>query len=448
MVRYPLISVCLALLSLPAAAEVQPFPGSVRAEEVRAGDATLYVRVGGQGPAVLMLHGFGDTGDMWAPLAAALIRDHTVIIPDLRGMGLSGHPEADYDKKSQAAGIAAVLDKLNIRQVDLVTHDIGNMVGYALAAQFPERVTRWVVMDAPLPGLGHWDTIIQSPQLWHFNFRGPDEERLVKGRERIYLDRFWDELSANPKAIDEATRQHYAELYSRPGAIHSAFEQFAAFSQDAGDNKALVANGKLMMPVLAIGAEKSFGNAMADEMRFAAFDVTGEVIMNSGHWLMEEQPAATTAAIVDFLRRPLKTHEARQILSTDDVAKLAPQAAGPGTAGLDSIKTTVLAGDPNKQGVYAVSLYVPPHTVIMAHTHRDDRTATVVSGTWYFGYGSHHDATVLQTLKPGSFYTEPARQPHFAETRDDAATLYITGFGPTDTNYVEDVASSAKKQER
>ena len=217
MLRYPLVAVCLALLSLPAAAEVKPFPGSVRTEEVRAGDAMLHVRVGGQGPAVLMLHGFGDTGDMWAPLASVLIRDHTVVIPDLRGMGLSSHPEGGYDKKSQAADIAAVLDKLNIRQVDLVTHDVGNMVGYAFAAQFPERVTRWVAMDAPLPGLGHWDTIIQSPQLWHFNFRGPDEERLVKGRERIYLDRFWDELSANPKAIDEATRQHYAELYSRTG---------------------------------------------------------------------------------------------------------------------------------------------------------------------------------------------------------------------------------------
>ncbi len=125
--------------------------------------------------------------------------------------------------------------------------------------------------------------------------------------------------------------------------------------------------------------------------------------------------------------------------------QLASQAAGPGTAGLDSIKTTVLVGDPNKQGVYAVSLYVPPHTIIMAHTHRDDRTATVVSGTWYFGYGSHHDAAALRTLKPGSFYTEPARQPHFTETRDDAATLYITGFGSTDTNYVEDVASSGNK---
>src|SRR6516165_2905993 len=162
------------------------------------------------------------------------------------------------------------------------------MVGYALAAQFPARVTRWVIIDVPLPGIGPWDEITRSPLLWHFNFRGPDVERLVKGRERIYLDRFWNELSANPKSIDEATRRHYARLYAQPGAMHSAFNQFAAFTQDAIDNKALAAKGKLTMPVLAIGADRSFGTAQADDLRFVASDVTPAVIANSGHWLMEE----------------------------------------------------------------------------------------------------------------------------------------------------------------
>jgi pimeloyl-ACP methyl ester carboxylesterase len=156
-------------------------------------------------------------------------------------------------------------------------------------------------MDAPLPGIGPWDEILKSPALWHFNFRGPDVERLVQGRERIYLDRFWNELSANPKSIDEDTRRHYAELYARPGAMHAAFEQFAAFSQDAVDNKALAAKGKLAMPVLAIGADKSFGTTQADVMRFVASDVSAQVIADSGHWLMEEQPAATVAAITTFL---------------------------------------------------------------------------------------------------------------------------------------------------
>src|SRR5712671_6638076 len=181
---------------------IQPFPASFRAQRIAANGTTIYVRVGGGGPAIIMLHGFGETGDMWAPLAAELVHDHTVIVPDLRGMGLSAHAADGYDKKTQGQDMAAVMDALEIKRADLVTHDIGNMVGYALAAQYPARVTRWVVIDAPLPGIGDWDNITRSPMLWHFNFRGPDEERLVQGRERIFLDRFWNELSGNPKGID------------------------------------------------------------------------------------------------------------------------------------------------------------------------------------------------------------------------------------------------------
>jgi len=249
-----------------------------------------------------LLHGFGDTGDMWAPLAAELVRNHTVIVPDLRGMGLSTHPDSGYTKKNQAVDIAGIMDALRVQKADLVTHDIGNMVGYALAAQYPARITRWVVIDAPLPGIGDWDNIIRSPVLWHFNFRGPDVERLVQGRERIYLDRFWNELSANPKAIDEETREHYAGLYARPRAMHDAFEQFAAFNHDAIDNKALLSKGgKLRMPVLALGAEKSFGAAMADDLRFVASDVTSGIVPGSGHWIMEENPQATVKLVAEFL---------------------------------------------------------------------------------------------------------------------------------------------------
>ena len=286
-----------------ASGAVQPFPPGFRTQMIDTNGTKLHVRIGGAGSAVVMLHGFGDTGDMWAPIAAKLMKDHTVIVPDLRGMGLSAHPDTGYTKKNQGADIAGVLDHLKIDKADLVTHDIGNMVGYAFAAQFPAKVTRWVVMDAPLPGIGDWDNIIRSPLLWHFNFRGPDAERLVAGRERIYLDRFWNELSANPKAIDEATRQHYAALYARPHAMHDAFEQFGAFSQDAMDNKALLAAGKLTMPVLAVGAEKSFGTGQADDLRFVATDVTGAIVPGSGHWVMEENPDATTRLVLDFLAK-------------------------------------------------------------------------------------------------------------------------------------------------
>jgi pimeloyl-ACP methyl ester carboxylesterase len=292
----------LALLAMPALGQVQPFPAGFKSETISTNGTRIFVRVGGHGPAVVLLHGYGETGDMWAPLAARLAHDHTVIVPDLRGMGLSSHPAGGYDKKTQAADVAGVLDALKVDKVELVTHDIGNMVGYAFAAELPARVTKFALLDAPLPGVGPWDEILKSPLLWHFRFGGPDMERLVKGRERIYLDRFWNDFSADPKSFDEASRQHYAKLYARPGAMHSGFEQFKAFDQDVIDNKAFLAKGPLPMPVLAIGGEKSFGSTMAVVMRAAATNVQEVVIPQSGHWLMEEKPAATIAAITQFLQ--------------------------------------------------------------------------------------------------------------------------------------------------
>ncbi len=299
-----LIAACLLIATLPASAKVERFPSGFRTEKIESNGATIYVRVGGSGPAVVLLHGFGDTGDMWAPAAKALYKDHTVIVPDLRGMGLSSQPKSGYDKKTQGQDIARVMDALKIDKADLVTHNIGNMVGYALAAQYPARITKWVIIDAPLPGIGPWDEILKSPLLWHFNFRGPDVDRLVKGRERIYLDRFWNELSANPKAIDEQTRRHYGRLYSRPGNMHYAFEQFATFNtKDAADNKEFVAKGKLSMPILALGADHSFGDTQATVMRFVGSNVEGGIVKNSGHWIMEEQPAQTVKLVNAFLAK-------------------------------------------------------------------------------------------------------------------------------------------------
>jgi pimeloyl-ACP methyl ester carboxylesterase len=284
----------------PAFARIESFPADFKIKRISTNGAEIYVRVGGTGPAVVMLHGFGDTGDMWAPLAKALYKNHTIIVPDLRGMGLSSQAKGGYDKKIEAIDIVTVMDKLDVQKADLVTHDIGNMVGYALAAQYPDRITKWAVIDAPLPGIGPWDEIIKSPLLWHFNFRGPDVDRLVKGRERIYLDRFYNELSANPKSIDEATRNHYARLYARPGNMHYAFEQFAAFAQDAKDNK-VFAEKKLTMPILALGAEKSFGDQQAAIMRDVGTSVEGGIIAGSGHWIIEEQPAQTVTKVGVFL---------------------------------------------------------------------------------------------------------------------------------------------------
>jgi pimeloyl-ACP methyl ester carboxylesterase len=211
------IAFLMGAMSIAAPAyAITPFPDSFHSREIETNGTTLYVRVGGHGPAVVLLHGFGDTGDMWAPVASALANDRTVVVPGLRGLGLSAHPDTGYIKKNQAADIVGVMDALSIKTADLVTHDIGNMVGYALAAGYPGRITKWIAIDAPLPGVGNWSAQLSDPKTWHFNFHGPDEERLVAGRERIYLDRFWNELSADPSGIDGATREHYAELYARP----------------------------------------------------------------------------------------------------------------------------------------------------------------------------------------------------------------------------------------
>jgi pimeloyl-ACP methyl ester carboxylesterase len=277
------------------------FPSSFKTQEISTNSVTMHTRVGGAGPAVVLLHGYGETGDMWAPLAVDLARDHTVIVPDLRGLGRSSKPTSGFDKKTQAGDVAGVLAALRIEAIDLVTHDIGNMVGFAFAAQHPERVKRFVLIDAPLPGVGPWEEILKNPLLWHFRFGGPDMERLVAGRERIYLDRFWNEFSANPSRFSEAAREHYAALYALPGAMHAGFAQFAAFDQDAIDNQAFLAQGKLTMPVLAVGGEKSFGTMMATVTRFAASDVHEAIVPDAGHWIMEENPQVTIQLVRGFL---------------------------------------------------------------------------------------------------------------------------------------------------
>lgn len=285
---------------LAFAAAPKPVPGFANRTVDTQDGAKIFVRSGGSGPAVVLIHGFGDTGDMWGPLAARLAKSHTVIVPDLRGMGHSSKAGAGYDKKSQAGDIRAVLTALGQDRATVVGHDIGTMVAYAYAASYPDKVEKLVVMDAPVPGVAPWYQIVLSPQLWHFNFAGA--ERLVKGRERVYLDRFWNDFAGSPSKIDEATRNYYAKQYAQPGAMRAAFAQFTAIAaHDVADNL-VFAQKKLTMPVLAVGGEKSFGAMMAVVMRNAADNVTEAVVPNAGHWLMEESTDATVNLVDGFLK--------------------------------------------------------------------------------------------------------------------------------------------------
>jgi pimeloyl-ACP methyl ester carboxylesterase/quercetin dioxygenase-like cupin family protein len=427
----------------PALADAFDFPRGVRTQEIATNGTTLHVRIGGTGPAVVLIHGYGETGDMWAPLAADLTRDHTVVVPDLRGMGLSESAADGFTKRNQAEDIAGVMNALNIKRADIVGHDIGNMVAFAFAEAHPDRTTQLVIMDAPVPGIGPWEEVLKNPLLWHFRFGGPDMERLVAGRERIYLDRFWNEFSAKPAHFPETSRRHYAALYAQPGRMHAGFLQFAAFDQDAIDNRASSARGRLQMPVLAVGGDHSFGATMAFVMRFAADDVHQVVITDSGHWLMEEQPQATVAAIRAFLDSGAPLAQARR--TSAEIDALPREGAGAGTSGLGGIQTTILSGNPNVPGPYAFEIRVPAHTRIAAHSHRDNRTAVVVSGEWHFGYGELANEAGSQTLGPGGFYTEPAGQAHFAFTGDLPTVVYITGQGPTDTTYVAPIDAPSHK---
>jgi pimeloyl-ACP methyl ester carboxylesterase len=295
----------LAFAAATIAGVAQPsLPSSFQSKMITSpAGAEIFVRWGGSGPVVVLLHGYAENSDSWAPLAADLMKDHTVVVPDLRGIGRSSKPAGGYDKKTQAVDIRAVVTGLGYDKTFVVAHDIGNMVAYAYAATYPDKVERLVVMDAPIPGIEPWNEILLTPGVWHFNFHGPDAERLVAGRERIYFDRIWNDFTGDPGKPDDVTRNFFAATYAQPGGMRAGFAQFAAFSQDAKDNK-VFEQTKLTMPVMAVGGEKSFGSLQAVIMRHVATHVQEEVVAGSGHWLMEEKPEYTVALIRKFLDTP------------------------------------------------------------------------------------------------------------------------------------------------
>jgi pimeloyl-ACP methyl ester carboxylesterase len=316
----------LVLFTLGAiSARAQPsLPSSFQAKTIHSPEgAEIFVRWGGTGPVVVLIHGYAENSDSWAPLAADLMKDHTVVVPDLRGIGRSSKPADGYDKKTQAKDMRAVVTSLGFDKTFVVAHDIGNMVAYAYAAMYPDKVERLVVMDAPIPGIDPWSEILQNPGVWHFNFHGPDAERLVAGRERIYFDRIWNDFTGDPGKPDEDTRNFFAATYAQSGGMRAGFAQFTAFSQDAKDNK-IFEQTKLTMPVMAVGGEKSFGPLQAVIMRHVATNVQEEVVAGSGHWLMEEKPAYTVALIRKFLDGPVVAHSVGNASGDSNEERLTP----------------------------------------------------------------------------------------------------------------------------
>jgi pimeloyl-ACP methyl ester carboxylesterase len=255
----------------------------------------------GKGEPVLLLHGYAQTSHMWRPLMAELAKSRTVIATDLRGFGGSSKPDSGYDKKTMAQDIHALAASLGLKRVRVVGHDIGLMVAYAYAAQYPSEVERIALMDAFLPGVGDLTNVWLLRDLWHFHFYGKTPLALVEGRERIYFEHFWNDFAADPAhSVSEPDRQFYAAAYAQPGAMRAGFEVFRAFERDAKDF-AEFAKTKLKMPMLVLTGEKASGEFLITQGRLVADQVEGVVIKGSGHWLMDEAPQQTMPKLVSFL---------------------------------------------------------------------------------------------------------------------------------------------------
>jgi pimeloyl-ACP methyl ester carboxylesterase len=291
--------VLLPAFSTKATADAQDKTIASRTAEIDG--ARLHYMTAGHGTPLILLHGYAETSLMWKPIIPALAERFTVIAPDLPGIGDSDIPANGLDMKSAAIRIHDLAKSLGVQKAEVVGHDIGLMVAYAYAAQFPTEVTKLVLMDAFLPGVAGWEAVYNNPSIWHFRFNGPTPEALVQGRERTYFDYFWNDFAADKThSIPEADRKAYAAAYARPGRMHAGWAYFVSFLQAANDF-AQLSQTKLTMPVLTIGGDKSLGDALGQQVKLVATDVTVVVLKDTGHWVLEERPRETTEALQRFL---------------------------------------------------------------------------------------------------------------------------------------------------
>ena len=289
------------LIAFSASIDAQPSYNKTDSRTAKIDNVELHYLTAGHGPAVILLHGYAETSRMWRPIIPLLAEKFTVIAPDLPGIGDSSIPADKVDMLSAANRIHGLVRSLGIEKGRVVGHDIGLMVAYAYATQFPTETEKLALMDAFLPGVPGWEGIYNAPNVWHFRFNGEYPEKLVQGRERIYFEYFWNVFAADKThSIPEADRKAYTEAYSKPGRMRAAWAYFASWPQLAKDFSRL-SQTKLTMPVLSIGGEKSLGNELGAQMKLVATDVTVVVLPNTGHWILEERPKETTDALVKFL---------------------------------------------------------------------------------------------------------------------------------------------------
>jgi len=261
----------------------------------------LHYLTAGSGEPLILLHGYAETSRMWRPVIPVFAEKFTVIAPDLPGIGESGIPRDGLTMKNSAVRIHALAKALGVSKARVVGHDIGLMVAYAYAAMYPAEVEKLVLMDAFLPGVEGWEPVYNNPAIWHFRFYGPTPEALVRGRERTFFERFWNDFAADKNhSIPEEDRRAYTAAYAAPGRMHAGFSYFESFPQTAKDFAEL-SKTRLTMPVLSIGGEKSLGDALAAQTKLVGTNVTTVVLKDAGHWILEEKPQETTDALRRFL---------------------------------------------------------------------------------------------------------------------------------------------------
>jgi pimeloyl-ACP methyl ester carboxylesterase len=294
-------AVLVVSVASPTRAYAQAIDKTIASRTAEIDGVKLHYLTAGHGPSLILLHGYAENSLMWRTIMPALAERFTVIAPDLPGIGNSAIPADGLDMKTAAIRMHALARSLGIEKARVVGHDIGLMVAYAYAAQFPVEVEKLVVMDAFLPGVGEWEAVYNNPGFWHFRFNGPTPEKLVQGRERLYFEHYWNDFAADKtRSIPEADRKAYTAAYARPGRMRAGWAYFVSFPQAAKDF-AQFAQTQLPMPVLAIGGEKSLGAMLGQQMKLVAPDLTVVVLKGTGHWLLEERPKETTDALVKFL---------------------------------------------------------------------------------------------------------------------------------------------------
>jgi len=295
-------AVGIGVLGFFGSSAIRAEPADIVSKDTNVEGVTLHYMTAGHGPAVVLFHGYAETSRMWRPIIPRLADRFQVIAPDLPGIGDSSIPPAGQDMKSAATRMHGLIRSLGIEKARVVGHDIGLMVAYAYAAQYPNEVEKLVLMDAFLPGVEGWEAIYNNPALWHFRFNGPTPEKLVAGRERTYFEHYWNDFAADPAhSIPESERVAYTAAYSRPERMRASWAYFASFPKAASDFAEL-SKRKLPMPVLSIGGDKANGEALGRQAKLVASDVTVVIVKNSGHWIMEEQPSQTMDALVRFLQ--------------------------------------------------------------------------------------------------------------------------------------------------